>query len=233
MRWRRYRKYNYNNSHAVTSKQLFYYMEPSRISKKTRKRKLDYGLIFAKIFQYIVEDMIANGYTFKFPLGQFNSRLEIVPLSDRVRNKLVKKTNILKGFDLVASFGVAYTICFSYDLTTIGTVRRDLHVCDHVKQKMRDKVNYGYVYNSNEVKRLDDLLPEIYALFPNIPEQDVLAIAKRGLNTYQYLSRRNVDIFIKSRRTKFLSFQGFYIKDRLKYYFYVKRKMQLKIRYLN
>lgn len=83
------------------------------------------------------------------------------------------------------------------------------------------------------VKCVEDYIPQLKEIFPNVRESDMLTIINYGWRLFYYYNLRGCDVIINTKKNKKLWFYCGSLKcDSVRYYEYYRKKLQRKLNVL-
>lgn len=80
------------------------------------------------------------------------------------------------------------------------------------------------------MKNVNDYIPKLKELYPNVSESDLKKIVEYGWRMFYLYTIRGCDIILSSNKNKFWLYCGKLTYDSIKHFHYYRRKLQYKIR---
>lgn len=222
---------------ALTAKQLLCKFPYKKVSykgnhAKGHTRSILAALVFTKCFQLIIDDIIQNSIVFMLPQrGAKKACIKINTIEGENFTKLFKVKESWKKLNYIQSGFKMYNIHFKTINKNVSKLRA-IYIKGTVINEMIEKINSGFVYKEGKEKTIEDYIPELRELFPQITKKDLRFILKYAFIKYYDAVTKACDVIIKSISNSFWVYTGQLKYDSLEWFDKYCFKLAMKIKFL-
>lgn len=186
--------------------------------------------IFTQSLKLVLSDIIENNITFWLPLtGNIKSNIHIRRVQGNEFKRL-RQNGKWKDVDIVNSFFSGYEVCLFMFGQRTPRVKK-VYISRQFRDQITFKTNQGFSYgDSNKDMYLKDYYPQLFSIFPNIPEVDIKRILIFSWKALYLHNSYGGDTFIFNKDV--WCYIGNLKKNPLQHFNYYIKKLLIKMRVL-